>query len=186
MRTLYDAHHWTVSTHAHTLQHTHSTTTTTTIHIYMRASARVYAYYCVRVRVWCVRVRVLTHTDIYTLNNNQPWYVRVRPSPSPSIYLHTEGKKKKRLTHARTNQTHARFNYHDDVHTTRACARCGSCHDGSNFYARKDRNISLYIYACAYIYRYTFTLGRTALLPAAIRKQRRNHCAHTYVVCTYI
>jgi hypothetical protein len=112
--------------------------------------------------------------------------VRVRPSPSPSIYLHTEGKKKKRLTHARTNQTHARFNYHDDVHTTRACARCGSCHDGSNFYARKDRNISLYIYACAYIYRYTFTLGRTALLPAAIRKQRRNHCAHTYVVCTYL
>jgi len=65
--------------------------------------------------------------------------------PSLSLYIYTQRERKKKPTHARTNQTHARFNYHDDddAHTARMRA---VRHDGSNFYARKDRNIYLYIY----------------------------------------
>jgi len=71
MRTLYDAHHWTVSTRHDDPNHTQTHSTTTTMHIYMRASARVYMYVrvcvcvCVRVCAWCARACTDTYRYIY-------------------------------------------------------------------------------------------------------------------------
>jgi len=50
MRTLYDAHHWTVSTHAHTLQHTLDDDDDNT---YIHARKRA----CICILLLCVRVR---------------------------------------------------------------------------------------------------------------------------------